>query len=584
MKHHSQKLLILLLVASFLLSLVGCGTPTQDPTADDPSAQETLAGENIPPADGVTDSNEIPTTDESVKASSAISSDPIEIVEVDIAPGKLIGYHYNGVYNFKGIPYATAERFQSPVPVTEYRNGTYAALTYGAVAPQDRTLSATGSVNFTEFANPSMVDMVGNETCQYLNVWSSDLNASNPVIVFLHGGSLTNGASSEVYSYTGEYMVKQEDVVFVSLNHRLNVLGYLDMSAYGEEFANSAIAGIEDCVVALQWVQDNISSFGGDPSNVTIIGQSGGAVKVSTLACMSDTVGLFDKVFMMSGRFSNVPKEVGLDNTKKLVDHLGLSQDKVAETLVNMDYEELLNAATAAGLSWSDTCYGNGTYETPLIDDNGNVNEYAAQRTWIIGTTFSEMSTNFIPMIKGQHESNYLPNITDEDAVSRLTDKYGDKTDAFIEAFKSAYPEKPLSEALYLDATTLSGARSRPDLMRNILPTLDAAGVTVYNYIATYTYPSFGGITMSHNGDIGYWFHSLDVAPYMVSGDEANAYALADTMASALTAFATTGDPSTDALEWKAFTAEEHNTMVFDVKSELKVDFDSAIFDVILED
>lgn len=510
---------------------------------------------------------------------------PIQMVEVALAPGRLIGFEDNGLYTFRGVPYATAERFQSPVPVTAYPNGWKLALDYGAVSPQDRCLDGTGAVNSAEFMTPSngTADMVANETCQYLNVWTTDLNARKPVLVFFHGGGLSSGASTELSYYTGEFFAQRRDAVFVSVNHRLNVLGYLDMSQYGDQFKNSAIAGIEDCVAALQWVHDNIAQFGGDPSNVTILGQSGGGWKVSALACMSSTVGLFDKVFMMSGLFSNSSKADSLANTQKLVDYLGLPADKVAETLTTMPYEQLMDASNAAGCSWT-TYHGNGAFETPMIDDNGNVNPYAMQRTWVIGATYGEFSSNSSPLIYSQDPDAYLPAITDEIAAARLRERYGERADGIIAAYRQAYPTHPLSHALYL-TTTRSGGLSRwgyIDPENGYFPPLTRAGLKMYNYVVAYTMPYFGGQIMHHTGDVPFWFTSIDTVMYQMKGDEANARAVSDTMADALYAFMSTGNPSTAALRWEPYTADAHNTMVFDTKSACKTGFDTELYRLIM--
>ena len=260
-------------------------------------------------------------------------------------------------------------------------------------------------------------------------------------MVYEYGG-LDNGASSELVYYTGEFFTKREDVVFVSVNHRLNILGYLDLSQYGEQYATSAIAGEEDCREALRWVHDNIAQFGGDPSNVTILGQSGGGAKVTALACMSDTTDLFQKVFVMSGAFVSNVKADGLANTKKLVDYLGLKDSEVVSKLTSMTYEELYKAYKGAGCSWS-ACAGNGTFATPMFDENGNVNPYAAQRQWMIGTTFSEFSANTTALVYSQDMNAYLPNITDDVAASRLQEKYGDRTDAVIDGFPCRLPHPP---------------------------------------------------------------------------------------------------------------------------------------------
>lgn len=506
---------------------------------------------------------------------------------VKLSAGDLVGYNEGGVYTFKGIPYATAERFKSPEPIKSYENGTHMALTYGSVSPQDRTFSSTGQPNPYEFMTPSngTADMVGNEACQYLNVWSNSLEGNKPVIVFFHGGGLNNGASSELSGYTGEYFVEAEDVVFVSVNHRLNVLGYLDLSTYGgDEYKDSGIVGIQDCVKALEWVQENIEHFGGDPSNVTIVGQSGGVEKVTTLASMSDTVGLFDKVVYMSGYYSNSSKIDGEANAKKLVDYLNLSDDEVITTLTDMNYEDLLKAARKAKCEWS-TNYGTGTFTSPLFDENGNMNEYAAKRTWIVGTTYSEFNTNTLSLItEGINEENYLPNLNDDKAMEMLSERYGDNAQSIADLFAKAYPDHTLGELLYLNPSP-EGGFSRYGLIdeeNGILKKFNDADVKVYTYVTAYKQPYFGGVTMYHSGDIPYWFGSVDEVAYMIKGDEENAHNVSKNMVSALASFAATGDPSTESLEWKPYTAEEHNTMVFDVNSENKMDYDLELYKLIM--
>lgn len=509
----------------------------------------------------------------------------IEMVSVQLAPGRLIGFEDNGLYTFRGVPYATAKRFQSPVPVTSYQNGWQLALDYGPVSPQPSCFSSTATPNSAEFMTPSngTADMVGNENCQYLNVWTSSLTSHKPVIVFFHGGGMTSGASTELSYYTGEFFARRQDAVFVSVNHRLNVLGYLDLSEYGPEYENSAIAGLDDCVVALQWVHDNIAKFGGDPDNVTILGQSGGGIKVSTLACMSNTVGLFNKVFMMSGMFSNSSKEDALASTKRLVDYLGLKPEEVVEKLTTMDYESLYRASSAARCSHT-AFYGTGTFETPMIDKDGKINPYAAQRTWIIGATYSEFNSNSSPLIYNQDHDSYLPDITDEIAADRLRQRYGDKTDQIIAAYRKAYPTHKLGEALFL-TTSRSGGLSRwgyIDPENGYLAPMARAGMKMYNYVVSYTMPYFGGQVMHHTGDIPFWFNSIDTIMYQMYGDEVNARHVADTMSSSLQAFMETGDPSLRNLEWKPYTTGEHNTMVFDTKSACKKDFDTELFNLLM--
>lgn len=514
------------------------------------------------------------------------TSKPIEMVTVDTESGNLLGYHDNGVYAFKGIPYATAKRFQSPSPIKEYENEPQNALTYGTVSPQDRGLNGTGKVNDFEFMTPSngTADMVANENCQNLNVWSNDLESKKPVIVFFHGGGLSNGASSELSSYEGAAFAEKYDSVFVSVNHRLNVLGYLDLSEYGEEYKNSGNVGIEDCVVALQWVQDNIEKFGGDPNNVTILGQSGGGMKVTTLACMPETVDLFDKVFVMSGLYSTNTKEDSLENTQLLIDYLDVPEEKVLDTLLSMSYEDLLNASIEAGCQWS-TATGNGSFETSLFDEEtGKMNPYAAKRKWIWGTTFSEFSSNAVELMETGDPSLAINASNDEEIQEIVAEYYPVKTEEVINEFKNAYPNKKLSELLTLSNTPYIICRGTViDQENGILKKFVDNNVEVYTYVSAYTLPFFNGVSMYHTGDMAFWFDNLDHVGYLVEGDREQAQHITDEMASALAAFIKTGNPSTDELTWNPYTEKGHYTMVFDTESECKNDFDTKLYELINE-
>ncbi len=509
-------------------------------------------------------------------------SEAIEMVNVELAPGTLVGYKEDALYSFKGIPYATAERFQDPMPVTSYANGRQLAITYGPVAPQSDS-AGNGMPNAHEFMTPSngTADMVSNENCQYLNVWSNDLEGDKPVVVFFHGGGLFGGASSELSYYTGEYFAEDNDAVFVSVNHRLNVLGYLDVSAYDEDYEGSGMVGMEDCITALEWVQDNIAEFGGDASNVTIVGQSGGGQKVTTLSCMSDSVGLFDKVVMMSGSNSTMTKADGLANAATLVDYLNLSDDEVIPTLTSMSYENLLAAGNAAGCNWN-THVGDGTFTAPLFDSEGNMNEYAAQRTWMVGTTFSEFNDSGNMLIYMGDPTANLSAADDELAMTKLTEMYGDKAQDVADAFAVAYPDHKLIDAAYLNTMPFGLTRKGQIVEGGLLDQFNGAGVTVYNYLSAYNAPYFGGVTMHHTADIPYIFGSVAEIEYQIKGDETAAYGVADAMSQALASFALDGDPTTSSLDWMPYTDSEHYTMVFDRTSECKVDFDKDLYNAIM--
>ncbi|MFR5121391.1 MAG: carboxylesterase family protein [Neglectibacter timonensis] len=215
---------------------------------------------------------------------------------VQTKAGKLRGFILDGTYTFHGIKYADAKRFQMPTEVEPW-DGVKDALSYGFVSPMLSQDTPNGEVMVPHRYWPM------DENCQYLNVWTQtlDQDAKKPVLLWLHGGGFAAGSSIEQQAYDGENMSKYGDAVVVSLNHRLNILGYLDLSPFGEKYANSGNAGNADMVAALRWIHDNIAAFGGDPENVTIFGQSGGGMKVWTLMQTPSADGLFHKGVIQSG-------------------------------------------------------------------------------------------------------------------------------------------------------------------------------------------------------------------------------------------------------------------------------------------
>ena len=219
-------------------------------------------------------------------------TDPV----VETKAGKLRGFQLDGTYAFHGVKYADAKRFHQPTPVEPWE-GIKNALAYGYVCPMLQQDQPSNELMVPHRYWPL------DENCQYLNIWTQHLdpNAKKPVLVWLHGGGFAAGSSIEHIAYEGENMSKYGDVVVISLNHRLNILGYLDLSPFGEEYKNSGNAGNADMVAALQWIHENIANFGGDPENVTLFGQSGGGAKVTTLLQTPAADGLFHKGIVMSG-------------------------------------------------------------------------------------------------------------------------------------------------------------------------------------------------------------------------------------------------------------------------------------------
>ncbi|MBQ5468139.1 MAG: carboxylesterase/lipase family protein, partial [Oscillospiraceae bacterium] len=216
------------------------------------------------------------------------ASAPSDPLIVRTKAGLVKGVEEEGTLAFKGIPYATVERFMPPKPVAKWDT----VMVCDHFGPQ--VMQGNGRREMPE-------SVMSEKNSCVLNVWTTDTKASKPVMLWIHGGGFDSGSAA---GNPGMGLAKQ-DVVVVSLNHRLNILGFLDLSTFGERYRHSGMVGMLDIVQALEWIRDNIKAFGGDPSNVTIFGESGGGGKVGTLMCMPAARGLFHKAIIMSGTILN---------------------------------------------------------------------------------------------------------------------------------------------------------------------------------------------------------------------------------------------------------------------------------------
>jgi para-nitrobenzyl esterase len=509
---------------------------------------------------------------------SVMSGKNLAVVETEA--GKVRGYIHEGIYTYKGIPYAKAERFMAPAKVAPW-TGVRSSMSYGPVCPTDPTTTTND-----EFEFPFQHDWgYTNENCLNLNVWTQKINDTKkrPVMVWLHGGGFTAGSSVELPSYDGENLAKKGDVVVVSVNHRLNVLGFLNLAAYGDKYSASANAGLLDLVAALQWVKQNIASFGGDPDNVTIFGQSGGGGKVTCLMNSPMAKGLFSKAIVQSGSYivDFMDPAIAARVSTALLEELNIPAAQV-DSLQKVPYDRLNEAGKKAltkvqkalkdegkpvagfGLGWG-----------PILD--GMMLPYQPTNP-----TAMELSKN-IPLLVGSTKNEFAPffgaskDSTMDQLKNSLKMRYADKTDAYIAAVKKAYPNssKP-SDYTDIDLTFRPGAIRQANL--KVTP----GAAPVYMYLFAWQSPVNGGMYKAmHCMDIAFQFDNIKRCQEMTGGGK-DAYALAAKISQAWINFATTGNPNTKGLpEWPKYTPEAGATMIFDNTCEVKNNPDKEILQIV---
>ena len=495
--------------------------------------------------------------------------------------GQVQGYVNNDIFTFKGIPYGQAERFATatkPTPWASVRS----SRTYGPVAP---LLAPTTAVqDESEFVFDHDWGYAS-EDCLVLNVWSPGLKdgRKRPVMFWIHGGGYTTGSSQELPSYDGENLAASGDVVVVSINHRLNVLGFLDLSAYGEEFATSANNSIVDIRLALEWVRDNVENFGGDPGNVTIFGQSGGGAKVNNLMSMPSAKGLFHKAINQSGSFRSnmLTREVTQRIAALTLEELDIEPTEVSR-LQDLPFAELAAASGRAmktveeelraagttiggfGLGWGPSVDGN---VLPYQPSSSEALSLAKDIPLLIGTAKNE----FMPFMNGA-----LSGAPEAKIMERIKQQHGDRADDFVAAVGAAYPEtKVPSDLIDVDVMFRMGAVAQANDKAKL-----SGGAPVYMYLFTWQSPVMGGKYKAiHCVDVPFVFNTIDRARNM-TGATPEAHALADYVSQAWINFARFGNPSQAGLpRWEAYTPEKGATMMLDNECHVRNHPDKALLD-----
>lgn len=474
---------------------------------------------------------------------------------VRTARGPVRGYHYNGLDIFKGIPYASARRFHAPEEVLEWERP-FNATNYGCVCPLMKMGKPMG-----EILTPHRY-WVQDENCQNLNVWTPACDdGGRPVMVWLHGGGYTDGSSIEQVAYEGENMAKYGDCVVVSVNHRLNVIGYLDLSEYGEEYENSGNAGGDDMIAALRWVQKNIAAFGGNPDNVTVFGQSGGGAKVTTLLQSPEADGLYHKGINMSGIIGPILADSvgsGRDMAEALLKELNL---KTVKELEEIPY----TALAAAYQKVSPGLRAQGKY----VGGTPKPNDHYAGDPLVVGF---RSETIFIPVMAGTVFAEFNsfmglgdrdPSMTEEEKNRTIRKMLGEKAPQLTEAFTKAYPERDVMDILAVDSVfrmpTIQYIRKRAE-----------QGGKIYSYLFNQDFPYEGGKAPWHCSDIAFAFHNTDLIP--IAQIPGITEKLEREMFEAWMNFSRTGHPG-----WEASTPEKETTMLFDANSRVVYNHDHEL-------
>jgi para-nitrobenzyl esterase len=481
---------------------------------------------------------------------------------VETSNGPIRGLNEDGIHVFKGVRYAAPPvgefRFKPPVPPESWSEPAD-AYEYG-----NRAMQGTGP------GEPAAGIQKTDEDSLFLNVWTPGPDGKKrPVMVWLHGGGFSSGSGGDDFC-NGANLARKGDVVVVTVNHRLNVFGFLQLGEeWGAAYASSGQAGMLDIVMSLRWVKDNINHFGGDPGNVTIFGESGGGRKVAMLMAMEPAIGLFHKAIIQSGSGLDAPsKTEAIALGRELLKDLGIAEGDV-EALMNADAQKIFDAQPSMPPSPPSPA---GQLTVPIGGFVPCVEGIALKRKPFIPD--APRISSDIPLMIGSNKDEMAifhgndpkyGKYSEEEFVEHVHRVLPGKAEEFIPALRSAFPDYSPTDLIvatdsfkgYFIATAFQAERKAA-----------LAGAPVYVYLMAWeTLADNGRLRAHHALDVPLVFCNVEATRSMV-GPGPEPRRMSDLMSSVWTAFARTGNPNIKGLpQWPAYTSENRSTMFFDTES-----------------